>query len=280
VTPTTTSEGRNQKELAKAIAQSASGAARAIRFTQRLQGYIAAWGVLQSALGMLALIDNMTKLLAHGTAMPEEQRKADQLLRQSQEAVRDAEESTEDISLFAWTALTGEALRHDDAEALSAIDDTLTKLRRSLEESAKQLQDLSNDLFRSADSLRREQLKQLVQILMPHLSGTVNNAIAFSLHESLERLHGTIHASATSFATASQTLSYWAHQVKGLEDSANDAWWYVARKRAQEQLELQKSIKAAEHFRSEAPVVETEQERQSREFLNRLQDPNTLNRAR
>lgn len=280
VTTTTTTGGRNQKELAKAIAQSASGVANAIRFTQRLRVYIATWGALQSALGMLALIDNMTKLLAHGTTMPDEQRKADQMLRQSQEAVTEAEEATADISLFGWTALTGEALRNEDAEALSAIDDTLTKLRRSLEESAKQLQDLSNDLFRSAHSLRNEQLKQLVQIMMPHLSGTVNNAIAFSVHESLERLHGTIHASATSFATASQTLSYWAHQVKALEDSANDAWWDVARKRAQEQLQLQNSLKAAEQFRSEAPVVETEHERQSREFLNKLQDPNTLNRAR
>jgi len=277
--PKLTSPTAYRRELAKAIAQSASSVTKGNRLTQRLLGYLAAWGALQNALGALALIDSMTKLLAHGTALPAEQREADQLLRQSQEAIKEAEEATGDISLFGWTAFTGEALRNEDAEALSAIDDTLTKMRRPLEEASEQLQGLSDELLRSAHSLRVEQLKQLVQILMPSLGGTGGNAIAFSLHRSLELLGGAVQASATNFATASQTLSYWGHQLKALEDSANDAAWYVWRKRAAERLQVQKSLEAAKQFRSEAPVVESEKERQSREFMNRLQDPNTLNRA-
>ena len=111
---------------------------------QRLNGYLAAWGSLQSVLGALAYIDTSAKMLAHGTAMPKEQAAADQLLSKSQEALDGAEEATEDISIFAWTSLIVEAQRSEDDKALSTIDNTLADMRRPLENSSKQLQDLSD----------------------------------------------------------------------------------------------------------------------------------------
>ena len=61
--------------------------ARAQKFTRRLQGYLAAWGKLNQVLDLLATINTMTSLLAHGTAMPKEQHEADQVLKNSQEAI-------------------------------------------------------------------------------------------------------------------------------------------------------------------------------------------------
>ena len=277
VTPKTTDGGGNREGLAKAIARNASSIRRANQFTQRLRGYLGAWGALQSVLGALALIDSMTKLLAHDTALPAEQREADELSRQSQEAIKEAEEATEDISVFGWFLLTGEAQRNEDAEALFAIDDTLTKMRRSLEKASKQLQGLSDDILRSAHSLEEAKFKQYREISK---SQFVSAGVEFTLYVSLERLHGTVLESARNFATASQTLAYWADHLKPLEDKAYHAWWYVAKKRAVEQLQVQESLEAAKQFRSEEPVVETETERQSREFMNRLQDPNTLKLGR
>lgn len=231
---------------------------------------------MNAALGVLSVIDTAGKLLAHGTALPKEQSDADQVLRDSEEAQTEAEEAVEDISLLGWTFIIGEALRNEDDQALFALEEAMMKLPHPLEESEKTLKVVADDLFRNANALQIEKLKQLIQIAMPNLGGTGSNAVAFAFHQSLERLHGTLLTAARNYATASETPAYWAYQLKQLEDSANDAEWHVARKRAALRLQLQKQIEAAEQFRSEAPVVETEKERQSREFMERLKDPNTL----
>ena len=180
--------------------------------------------------------------------------------------------ATEDISLLAWTMIIGEALRREDADGLFAFDIALMKMRHPLEESAKALKDVADDLFVRANALKNEMLKQLVQILMPNLSGTADNAMAFALHRSLELLHSAVLEAARNYATASETLTYWADQLKQLEDYAEDAGWHVARKRAA--LKLQ--IEQAKQFRSEASVEETKEEKQKREFMEALTRPNAL----
>jgi hypothetical protein len=275
VSPSTGAESI-RKQVASVIAGSATNIARAQRFTRRLQGYIAAWGKLNAALGVLSAIDTMGKLLAHGTALPKEQREADQVLQNSQEAQTEAEEAVEDISLLGWTFIIGEALRNEDDQALFALEEAMMKLRHPLEESEKTLKGVAADLFRSVNELQVEKLKQLIQIATPSMGGTGSNAVAFAFHEALERLHGTLLTAARNYTTASETPAYWAYQLKQLEDSANDAAWYVARKNAVKRLQLQQQIEAAPRFRSEAPVVETEKERQAREFMERLTDPNAL----
>ena len=274
VSPTTSTESI-RKQVASVIAGSASTVARAQRFTRRLQGYLAAWGKLNAALVVLSAIETMGKLLAHGTALPKEQGEADKVLRDSQEALTDAEDAVENISLLGWTFIIGEALRNEDDQSLFALEEAMMKLRHPLEESEKTLKGVADDLFRSVDALQIEKLKQLVQIATPSLGGTGSNAVALAFHQALERLHGTLLTAARNYSTASDTPAYWAYQLKQLEDSANDAAWYVARKHAVQRAQ-QQQIEAAKQFRSEAPVVETEKERQAREFLESLRDPNTL----
>jgi hypothetical protein len=75
----------------------------------------------------------------------------------------------------------------------------------------------------------------------PHLSGSELNAIAFAMHRSLDLIHGTVLAAARNYATASETLTWWADQLKQLEDSANDAGWYVSRKHAVQRLQQQQA---------------------------------------
>jgi hypothetical protein len=59
----------SKKEFAKALAEGLNIGTRSNRFMQRVNGYLSAWGALQSVLGTLAFIDTAGKMLAHGTAM-------------------------------------------------------------------------------------------------------------------------------------------------------------------------------------------------------------------
>jgi hypothetical protein len=75
--------------------------------------------------------------------------------------------------------------------------------------------------------------------MTPHFSGTDPNAVAAALYHSLDILHGTIQSSAKNFATAAQSLSLWAQQLKKIEYWANGAGWEMARKRAMERYKLE-----------------------------------------
>ena len=116
----------------------------------------------------------------------------------------------------------GEALRREDADGLFAFDIALMKMRLPLEKSAEALKDVADDLYGRADALKKEMLRQLIQILRPNLSGTADNAMAFALHQSLELLHGAVLEAARNYVTASEKLIYWADQLKDFEDYAEE----------------------------------------------------------
>jgi hypothetical protein len=148
----------------------------------------------------------------------------------------------------------------------------LIKLHNTLEDSAKTLNGVADDLSAKAGALQGQMLKQMIQILMPNLGGTAPNAIAFGLYASLERLHGTILSAARNYAAASETLLAWAVQLKQLEDAADDAGWDVARRRAI----LQHQIEHEAQFRCELTPAETEEQKRKRAFWEALTRPGAL----
>ena len=108
-------------------------------FTQRVQKYIAIWGALQHALGLLSTIESMEELFAHGTVLKEQQDEADKALKSGAEAIDQAEVTVEDISLFDWTVLIGEATRNEDEQSLFAFDEALGKISYPLERVRKEI---------------------------------------------------------------------------------------------------------------------------------------------
>lgn len=228
-----TAEESVNSQLAKQIVSGQKSLEQAQNFNRRIRGYLTAWNALNDALSLLAAINSMTSLLAHGTAMPKEQQEADAVRRGSEEAITEAETATEDISVLFWTMSISNALRADDAEALFDIDITLMHTQFSLEASAKNLTIMSDDLAQRADGLKGVVWQQLVEVGVPHPeSGTVDNTIAAELYLSLDKLHGTIRAASENYATAAQRLTDWAMRLKSLGDTAEDAGWFVARGRA------------------------------------------------
>ena len=218
--------------MAKAIAQSRTGIARAVALNGRIQVYIKAFGVLTHLLTLLSAIDSMQKLLAHGTAMPDEQRQADGVLSDSNRAKDEADQVTEDIDLLQWVTLSGEAERANDEDTLFAIDEAASAIRSALEDSAAVAQGLAEDLEASAKSIQGEMLKRLVGILMPNPGGTAHNSVEFALHRSLERLHGTTLTASQNYAEAAENLNGWAVEFRGIGRWANDAGWAIARGKA------------------------------------------------
>jgi hypothetical protein len=230
------------KNVAKAIADINSGAAKAWKFAGRLKGYGGAIGALFSVLDMLATIDSMAKLLAHGTVLVEEQREADQVVTNSHEALRGAEAVDEDIHFAAWTIVINEAARNGDDQALLKLDDALTELHRSLDASATQLKDMADELDRRATALKKESINQRDQILQStDVYGTASRALAFAFHVSLDKLHASVSNSADNYAAASEKLAFWADGVKGFADATNSATWDVAQKRAAERLRQERA---------------------------------------
>jgi hypothetical protein len=185
----------------------------------------------------------MEELFAHGTVLKEQQDEVDKALKSGTEAIDQAEVAVEDISLFAWTVLIGEATRNEDEQSLFAFDEALGTISDPLEESAKRLTEISNDLTQNANPLKQTMYEQLVEIVRPHQEGTYPNAEAFALFTSLERLHGTMTAAASNYAIASQNLTSWAEQLRDLENTAEDAAWFFARKHARARLQAEQARK-------------------------------------
>jgi hypothetical protein len=178
------------RTTAKFVADSHERLRRFNAVMDRLQTYWKLYNAYQHAMSLLEAITDMTKLLAHGTAMPEEQKKADALLAASQEAKQYAESETDDISTFAWITLIGEAARRKDAQTVFQLDSTLIDLRVAMDKAARGYEELSSVLGQQADALNEARLKLIISVLMPNASGTANNAIAAALYISVEKLQG------------------------------------------------------------------------------------------
>jgi len=230
----------SRADVARVLTSGKANLAKAVRFTKVVGGFMAAFGALTAALDVLAAIDNMNKLLAHGTALPKEQAAADQVLSDSQDAKREAEEATDDISLFAWIVTIEDAAAREDDRDLFAFDDALNKIRVQLEKSAKALRELADDLTAKASAVLDAKLEQLVEVYRPNLSGTASNAVALAMYISLEKLHSRIFAASNTYGEAAVTLEYWAYQLKELEFAANDLGWEMARLRRRKEIEAER----------------------------------------
>jgi hypothetical protein len=253
---TAENEPTTARPMAKFVAESQARVARWNKLADRLQSYWKLYSALEHALALLAAIDSMTKLLAHGTAMPDEQAKADATLKASQDAKDEAETETEEISWFDWTVMIGEAVRRNDSKTVFELDSALTRLHNALDTAASGYENLSESLAQQLKPLMEARLKQLIQIVTPNTSGTEDNAIAFALHESLERLHNTIESASQVYSEAAGILRQEATQLTRIETLANEMGWDIAQAKARVESEREQRQREIEDRRERTSIRE------------------------
>ena len=237
-TATTEQEETTARTTAKFVAESQARLARWNKLFDRLQLYWKLYGALQHVLTLLSAIDNMEKLLEHGTAMPKEQAQADAILKASQDAKEEAETETDDISLFEWTVMIGEAARRKDSKTVFELDSSLIGLHVALDKAARGYEELSAALAQQLKPLMDARLEQLIRIVMPDASGTANNAIAFALYVSLEKLQGTITSASRIYSEAAEVLRQESTQLEGIEKLANDMGWDISQAKARVEVDV------------------------------------------
>jgi hypothetical protein len=253
---TAENEPATARTTAKFVAESQVRVARWNKLVDRLQTYWKLYSALEHALAVLSAIDSMTKLLAHGTAMPEEQAKAAATLKASQDAKDEAETETQDISWFDWTVMIGEAVRRKDSKTVFELDSSLLKLHSALDTAARGYEDLSASLAQRLKPLMDARLEQLIRIVTPDTSGTVNNAIAFALHESLEKLHNTIESASQIYSEAAEVLRQESTQLSRIETLANDMGWDIGQAKARMEYERQQRQREIEDKRERTSIEE------------------------
>lgn len=229
-----TTSAATRAQMAKAITQSDTATARAVALTARIKIYVKAYGVLTHLLSLLSAIDDMQSMQAHGTALPKEQKQADDVLSDSTRAKDEADQVTEDLSVSQWVIVAGEMERANDDKSLFDIAVAASALSHSLEDSAAEAQRLAEDLKATAEPMLGEMYKQLVNAIMPNRTGTADNAIAAALYSSLQTLRGTTLAASQNYAEAADTLNWWAEQFRGISRWAHDSAWAILRGRAWE----------------------------------------------
>jgi hypothetical protein len=205
------------------------------QLAKHLPRFLAGLDALFSLLDGLEAIETATSLYAHGTALPKEQQEADEILRQSVQAKREADAATEDINLMDWGLLVHAAVNSDDDTGLYAIDAGITQIREALEASVNGLEGMANDLYQRARPLEKASGEQLIAVYMPSLSTTAN-AMALAMHESLKQLNNTLRAAAANYKETSETLAWWTTQLRRLEVLATEAAWDIRVERRAQQL--------------------------------------------
>jgi hypothetical protein len=226
------------QDMAKNIKQ--NGLANARGLGGRLPKYIAVVSAFFSVLNALAVIDTMQKLLAHGTALPKEQAEADKVAADSQEAKKWAISIDDDIHRFAWMVIIGESTAAGDDQSLLQMDIALHELRQPIDASGRELREIADDLTRTVATIKTETNKQFKDIFRFHGPETGSNAIALAMHESLQKLGGTVSTAATTYGEAAEAMERWAAEIKMFEDEANAAAWEVRQQRARQELEARK----------------------------------------
>jgi hypothetical protein len=208
------------------ISQLESESAESARFTARVRGYSAAFGAIMQILGALDQMDQAQRMLHEGTLFGDAQRRADALADRGTESVTAAEEITDNISLFAATAAVGDALQAGDTETLGRLSSSLGDITTSLQESAAPLQQLSDDLRRrsQAADVLVDFYGRLMQLPTDPMAGTVPQAQAFTMHESLQQFSGACRRGADSFGNAASILTTYAQWTAGLASRAQQGY--------------------------------------------------------
>ena len=243
--PSAAGSGVDTAKVARAIASADAQTKRAQAFGARLARYYQAFELLQQALAVLDAISTAEDLIAHGTALPKEQAEADKVVKESDDAVEQANDTIDGISLLEWTGHVANARQAKDQAALFQIEDALLKIKAPLETSAKSLRDIAGDLTQGSDRMREESRRQYRTATTPQGESTLPNAVAAALWDATQRLSGRLGTAARNYTEAAATLQSYADLLNDLASEAEDAAWAIGYERViKAQHEIDRPAKA------------------------------------
>jgi hypothetical protein len=248
--PSTSGAGARQSPKvstqARAIASADAQLRRAQALGTRLARYYQAWQLLQQGLEALDAIATAEDLIAHGTALPKEQAEADGVAKESDQVVAEVDATVAQISWLYWIGRIADAQKAQNQTALDQIIGTLIEITVPMEQSARNLQGIADDLTQSAKRMREESQRQWKIGSRAQGDSSLPNAVAAALWDATIRLSGTIAGAAENYAAAAETLRYEAKALNELEDAADDAAKLIRierTKQAQHKIDLEQRSK-------------------------------------
>jgi hypothetical protein len=245
----------------RAIAQLETEVAESTRLTGRVRIYAATFGAIMQAYTALSVIADAQKMLADGTLFGDAQRQAESLNKRSASDLSDVESMLDGISLLEMLERTSNALERRDSSALFDLSDSINTLGNSLDALRGHFADMANQLSLRARALEvmKNYFEKMAHLPVDPFAGTIPQAQAFNMWQSVEKMIGPINDAARNYGKAAEQLSYYSNYANSLASQANSAAWVLILRRMQlAQAEIDaKAAQAAKAKAAAKPAADT-----------------------
>jgi hypothetical protein len=228
----------------RVIGQLETETAESVRFSTRLQVYGAVFGGLMQVYSAINTVEDALQFAADGTKFPAEQAKVEQLANRSQTDLDAANAVTANISLLQAVAAVSDARERADGDALFELSDALSGFGMPIRNAADKAVDMADELDRRAKAINvlEDYFAKMVDLPMDPMAGTIPQAQAFTVYESLSKFLGPLNTAARNYHSAATVLDYYANYTLGLAHEANkSAWALVLRRLTQSAQAAQKN---------------------------------------
>ncbi len=242
----------------RAVAQLESEVAESARLTGRVRVYAAAFGAVMQAYTALSVIADAQKMLADGTLFGDAQRQAESLDKRSASDLSDVESMLGGISLLDMLERTSNALERRDSSALFDLSDSMGSLGNALDTLRGHFADMANQLSLRAKALEvmKNYFEKMAHLPVDPLAGTIPQAQAFNMWQSVEKMIGPINAAAANYGKAAEQLSYYSNYANSLASQANAAAWVLILRRVQQAEIDAKAAQAAKPKAAATPAAD------------------------
>ena len=237
----TTPHPASQTEIVarqRLIAQLEAETAESARFAGRLRAYGAVLGgLMQVYTAFTAVTDAMT-LQSEGTLFGEAQRNAEKISSRSGEDLANVQTVTDAISLLDAVANVSKARERGDQGALFELSASLGDCGMSLTDPADQAAQTSKDLSLRVQGLKvlENYYEAMTKLPADPLAGTIPQAQAFGMYESIGKLIGPLMTASQNYTSAANLLSFYANYINALAYEANQSAWTLALRRVSQAL--------------------------------------------
>ena len=192
-------------DAAKVIGDSQRQIQRSLDFTKRLGLYVRAYSVLGTVTSYLKAISAGLSTFAHGTALPEDQRKADEIAQQAEEAhkfARSLEGSLHFINVFG-------AARDGDYDTILDLARQYSEYGNAQRPYVDPFRKLSSDLKVRSIELNGAAFQLQVDSRMPRYE-TATAAYDILISDALLKISGAVERASADYREAASLMDFWA----------------------------------------------------------------------
>ncbi len=230
----------------KVLGQLETETAESVRFSARLQAYGAVLGGIMHAYTIFDTVAETLQFAADGTKFPAEQRRVEQLARQSKTDLDAATAVTDGISLLQSVTSVSDAQGRRDIEVLFDLSDAMAEFGMPLRNAADKAGQMADSLELRVKAVEgmRDHFERLAKLPTDPLAGTIPQAQAFTVYQSLELFLGPLNNAAQNYRSAATLLDYYANYMLELAHLANKSAWILFLRRLQAAQAAQKTAPA------------------------------------